>query len=81
MEDLISPSTFLGYLASQFSLISLYINLPLMLGFPGSSVVKNMPANAGDACLIPGWRRSPGEGNGNPLEYSCLENPMDGGTW
>ena len=37
--------------------------------------------NAGDPCLIPGWGRSPGEGNGNTLQYSCLENPMDGGAW
>ena len=45
---------------------------------------KNLPANAGDAGgtgSIPGSRRSPGEGNGNPLQYSCLENPMDGGAW
>ena len=48
--------------------------------FPGDSVVKNPPANAGDtrdAGLIPGLGRSPGEGNGNLLQYSCLENPMD----
>ena len=47
-------------------------------------MVKNPPANAGDireAGSIPGWRRSPGEGNGNPLQYSCLENPMDKGAW
>ena len=47
-------------------------------------VVKNPPANAGDvrdAGSIPGWGRSPGEGNGNPLQYSCLENPMDRRTW
>ena len=53
-------------------------------GFPGSSVVKNLPANAGDARdvgLIPGSRRSPGEGNGNPLQYSCLGNCMDRGAW
>ena len=37
--------------------------------------------NAGDLGSIPGWGRSPGEGNGNPLQYSCLENPMDGGAW
>ena len=46
-------------------------------------VVKNPPANAGDARnvgSIPGLRRSPGEGNGNPLQHSCLENPIDGGT-
>ena len=40
-----------------------------------------MPANAGDMDLIPGLGRSPGEGNGNPLQYSCLENPMDRGAW
>ena len=47
-------------------------------------VVKNLPANARDirdAGLIPGSGRSPGEGNGNPLQYSCLENPMDRGGW
>ena len=47
-------------------------------------VVKNPPADAGDAReagLIPGSGRSPGERNGNPLQYSCLENPMDGGAW
>ena len=47
-------------------------------------VVKNLPDNAedvGDAGLIPGSGRSPGEGNGTPLQYSCLENPMDGGAW
>ena len=44
-------------------------------------VVKNLPANAGDAGLIPGFGRSPGGGNGNPLQYSCLENPTDRGTW
>ena len=47
-------------------------------------VVKNSPANAGDigdVGLIPGWGRSPGEGNGNPLQYSCLVNPMDRGAW
>ena len=43
------------------------------------SVVKNPPANVGDSCLIPGSGRSPGEGNGNPLQYSCLGNPMDRG--
>ena len=46
-------------------------------GFPGDSVVKNPPANAGDLSSIPGSGRSAGEGNGNPLQYSCLENPMD----
>ena len=53
----------------------------LNVGFPGSSMVKNPSANAGDMSLIPGLGRSPGEGNGNPLQYSCLENPMDRGAW
>ena len=50
-------------------------------GFLGGSVVKNTPVNAGDVVLIPGLRRSPGTGNGNPLQYSCLGNPMDSGAW
>jgi len=50
-------------------------------GFPGNSVIKNLPANAGDMGLIPGMRRSPREENGNPLQYSCLGNPMDRRTW
>ena len=50
-------------------------------GFPGSSEVKASICNAGDLGLIPGSGRFPGEGNGNPLQYSCLENPMDGGAW
>ena len=51
------------------------------LGFPGGSEVKVSACNAGDLGSIPGLGRSPGEGNGNPLQYSCLENPMDGGAW
>ena len=50
------------------------------MGFPGGSVVKNPPANAGDTGLIPGSGRSPGGGNGNLLQDSCLENPMDRGA-
>jgi len=53
----------------------------LHLGFPGDSVVKNLPASAGDVGLILGSGRSPGKGNGNPFQYSCLGNPMDRGTW
>ena len=53
----------------------------LRKGFPGGSVVKNLTANTGDAGSVPGLRRSPGEGNGNPVQYSFLENPMDRGTW
>ena len=44
-------------------------------------MVKNLPANAGDMGLIPDLGRSPGEGNGSPLQYSCLGNPMDRGAW
>ena len=51
------------------------------MGFPGGSVVKNPPANAGDTSSIPGSGRSPGGGNGNPLQYSCLGNPMDRIAW
>ena len=54
------------------------------LGFPGSTVVKNLPASAGDAReagSIPGSGRSPGGGNGNPLQYSWLENLMDRRSW
>ena len=50
-------------------------------GFPCDSVVKNPPANAGDPGLITGLGRSPGEGNGNLLQYCCLGNPMDKGAW
>ena len=49
--------------------------------FPGGSEVKASASNAGDPGSIPGLGRSPGEGNGKPLQYSCLENPMDGETW
>ena len=51
------------------------------MGFPGGSVVKNLPANAGDASLVPGSGRSTEGGNGNPFQYSCLENPMDRRAW
>ena len=50
-------------------------------GFPGGSVVKNLPASAGNTGSITGSGRFTGEGNGNPLQYSCLRNPMDRGTW
>ena len=53
----------------------------LFRGFPGASVVKNQLANTGDMGLIPGSERSPGERNGNPLQYSYLGNPIDRGAW
>ena len=62
---------------------SKYVCLHISMGFPGGSVVKTPPANAGDTgdqCSIPGSRRSPGGGNGNPVQYSCLENSMDRGA-
>ena len=49
--------------------------------FPGGSVGKETACKAGDPGLIPGLGRSPGEGNGNPLQYFCLENPLDRGAW
>ena len=51
------------------------------MGFLGGSNGKESAWNAGDQGLIPGSGRSPGEGNGNPLQYSCLENSMDRGAW
>ena len=57
---------------------------PKILGFPGDSVVKNLPTNAGDTGdmgSITGSGRHPGKGNGNPLQHSCLQNPMDRGAW
>ena len=57
------------------------MKLPIDKGFPGGSEGKASACNAGDPSLIPGLGRSPGEGHGNPLLYSCLENPMDGEAW
>ena len=51
------------------------------MGFPGGSEDKASACNAGDPGSIPGLGRSPGEGNGNPLQYSCQENPVDRGAW
>ena len=61
-----------------------YYETVLCQGFPGGTMVKNRPANAGDARdmgSVPGLGRFPGGGNGNPLQYSCLENPKDKGAW
>ena len=66
-------------------MVSLFSNkLFLIRASLVAQMVKNLPANAGDTGnegLIPGLGKSPGEGNGNPLQYSCLENPMDRGAW
>ena len=64
---------------SQTGLKRVSIHVSAWRGFPGSA--KNLPANVGDVDLIPGLGRSPAGGNGNPLQYSCLGNPMDRGTW
>ena len=56
-------------------------SLELSIGLPTYSVVKNLPANAGDTGSNPGSGRSPEEGNGNPLQYSCLDNSIDRGAW
>ena len=62
---------------------NLYISVDLQLCelFPGGSDGKESARNVGDSSSILGSGRSPGEGNGNPLQYSCLKNPMDGGAW
>jgi len=63
------------------SVLLLSFVLPFRFHIPGGSDVKAFAYNAGDLGLTPGSGRSSGEGNGNPLLYSCLENPMDGGAW
>ena len=82
-----TDSAWKGDESGYLDLISPYflLYIPAEQGFLGSSAVTNPPSNAGDATgamgSIPGSGRSPGEGNGNPLQYSCLENPMDRGVW
>ena len=65
----------------QVVLVSIEFKLNQVKGFPGGAEVKVSACNVGDLGSIPGLGRSPGEGNGNPLQYSCLENPTDGGAW
>ena len=79
----LSSNTHKDYTISCVKKSSLPLMRPLLtlLGFPYSSVSKESACNAGDPGLIPGLGRSPGEGNGNPLQCSCLENPMDRGAW
>ena len=61
--------------------MDLLVIIRLCLGFPGSSVVKSLPAKAGDVRSIPELGRFPGEGNGNPFQYSCPGDPLDRGAW
>ena len=79
------PKGFEKHWSSPGILVNLFSQPPTgSAGFSGGSVVKNPPSNAGDtrdAGSIPGLGRSSGGGNGNPLQYSCLENPMDRGVW
>ena len=75
------PTTQFQHLLTHRLFCVIY-NLPtLKLGFPGGAVVNNPPDNAGDTGFIPGLGRSPGEGNDNTLQDSCLENIMDRGAW
>ena len=74
-----SPWSSLWSASFMFELI--FVGFSLRKGFPGRAVVKNPPVNAGDMGSIPGLGRSPGEGNGNPLQYSCLGNHTDRGAW
>ena len=83
--DPIPNATPLLTCVSILTSVLILIYLPVLsLSFPGVTVVKNLLASIGDtrdAGLIPGLGRSPGGGNGNPLQYSCLENSMDRGAW
>ena len=72
------------FLSSSFCFLLIFLVSVFYVGFPVGSVIKNPPANARDAedaVLVPGSGRFPGEGNGNPFHYSCLENPMEREAW
>ena len=70
-----------GIVLSTLDVLNHLLIITLRYGFPGGAVLKNLPVNRGDTGSIPGSGRSPGKGNGNPLQYSCLGNPMDKGAW
>ena len=77
---------FVCIIIDKYKIFYVYVNLvrslyPFIWGLPGGSEVKVSAWNSGDPGSIPGSGRSPGEGNGNPLHYSCLKNPMVGGAW
>ena len=65
----------------RVKILTIYQVLGIRLGFPSDSDSKESACNAGDLGSTPGLGRSPGEGNGNPLQYSCLGNPMHRGAW
>ena len=71
----------LTWSVGKVSIFTRHVILLISSGLPGGSVIKNPPANAGDLSLISQLGRSRGERNGNPLQYSCLGNPMDRGAW
>ena len=72
-----------GYLSLSLSPIYMFVHIYTYtyMGFPGGSDGKASAYNEGDPGSVPGWGRWPGEGNGNPLQYSCLEDPMGRGVW
>ena len=70
-----------GFTHSSLFYLKFIFMLGVQWGFPGGSMVKNPPANAGDTDLIPGFGKSPGVGNGNPLHYSCLDSSTDREAW
>ena len=72
---------YVHYCMGYAPILYMCIHILCMYGFPGGSDGKASVYNAGDLGLILGLGRSPGEGNGNPLQYYCLENPMDSGAW
>ena len=74
-------TVYLKQVTYNFLRLQLIISVWDTVGFTGDSDGKESARNAGKLSSIPGSGRSPGEGNGNPLHYSCLENPMDGGAW
>ena len=78
---MIFPMNYWKFWFSKFLIFQKFISNPILLGFPGGLKGKASACNAGDPGSIPESGRSPGEGNGTPLQYSCLENPMDGGAW
>ena len=72
---------FVHFQGKPFNITVIQVYAPMSKGLPGGSDGKVSVCNAGDPGLIPGLGRSPGDGNGSLLQYSCLENPMDGGAW